>query len=88
MVIDYIIVNKNVFSKVLDFKIEERVDSDHLLMRLKLDKTEEKTLEEKKNAKKKTKRKRWKDIIVWDEEAKRCFREKTETLERMEGQGA
>jgi len=57
-------------------------------MRLTLDKTEKETLEEKENAEKKTERKRWKEIIVWNEEAKKCFREKTETLERMEEQGA
>jgi len=51
------------------------VDSDHLPMRLMLDKTEEEK-EEKENAKEKMERRRRKEIIIWDEEAKRSFREK------------
>jgi len=57
-------------------------------MRLTLDKTEEKILKEKENAQEKTERKKWKEIIVWDEEAKRCLGRERDRNFRKEGQGA
>jgi len=41
IVIDFVIANEAVFNKIIDFKILERVDSDHLPLQLRLRRTEE-----------------------------------------------
>jgi len=87
-VIDYVIVNENICNKVLDFKVEGRMDSDYLPMCLMINKNKEETAEEKENTKDKKRRGKKKEIIVWDEEAKKNFREKTETLRSVEEQEA
>jgi len=50
-VIDFVIVNKNAYNKTLDFKVLERVDSDHLPLQLRIRRIEEENKEEKEKLK-------------------------------------
>jgi len=79
-VIDFMIVNENASNKTIDFKILERVDSDHLLLQLRIRRAEEGKEEEKRVEKTEERRERIKEIIVWDEEAIKKYEEKTEIL--------
>jgi len=74
-VIDYIIVNEYVQEDVIEFKIGERVDSDHMPLTL-----------EKKNRRQETRGKKEdlgkvKRVINWDKEARKLYKERTESLE-------
>jgi len=79
-VIDYIIVNERAYDKVLDFKIKNRVDSDHMPLCLKLRKQED--MDEREPRVQEEERTRYKEIVVWDEESTERFNEKTESLDQ------
>jgi len=79
-VIDYIIVNEKAYDKVLEFKIEDRVDSDHMPLRLKMRKKEEEDRREEKGEEDEEKKAKYIEKIMWDEEAIDKFRERTEKL--------
>jgi len=79
-VIDFAIVNENAYNKTIDFKILERTDSDHLPLQLRIRRAEDGKEEEKRVGKTEERRERIKEIIVWDEEAIKKYKEKTEVL--------
>jgi len=80
-VIDYVIVNEAVGDKISRFKVGERVDSDHLPLEVELSTEEERKQEEEL---KRTSREEEREVIVWNKEAIRKYREKTEELNRRE----
>jgi len=80
-VINYVIVNEMAYNKMLDFKIEDRVDSDHMPLRLKMEKKEEEATKEERYEEDGSKREKYIVKIVWNEEAVEKFKEKTEKLE-------
>lgn len=57
-VIDYIFVNEKIRHRVVEFKIEDRVDSDHMPISLKLEAEEERRGTKSKKEKGKRKRRR------------------------------
>jgi len=59
-----VIVNKNAYNKTLDFKVPERVDSDHLPLQLKIRRIEEENKEERREGKAEERRGRTKEIII------------------------
>lgn len=42
-VIDYVFVNGNVYDKMMEFKIEVRVDLDHMLLIIEMDKQKDRS---------------------------------------------
>lgn len=62
-VIDYAFASENVLAKILEFKIEERVDSDHLSIIVKLE-TEEVERERNKGNRRKKENYQEKEIIL------------------------
>jgi len=79
-VIDYVIVNERAYNSVLDFKIEDRVDSDHVPLRLSMKKKEAKTAKEERQEEDGVRRRKYIERIVWDVEAIKRFKERTENL--------
>jgi len=77
-VIDYVIVNEKAYNKVLDFKIEDRVD--HMPLRLRMKKKEEEVTKEERHEEDGVRREKYIERIVWDEEAIERFRKRTENL--------
>lgn len=83
--IDYVIVNETCDEFVIEFKVVERVDSDHLPLVLKIDldkKDKEEDYEEEERDK--VKEDERKTIICWDKEAVR-YKGKTEKTKWTEG---
>jgi len=81
-VIDYVVVNETAYNKMLDFKIEDRVDSDHMPLCLRLKKKEEEATKEEGHEEDGSMRKKYIEKILWNEEAvKKFFKERTEKLE-------
>ena len=77
-VIDYIIVNEKMRKLVVDFQVEERIESDHAPICTRVNVTEKETSEEcSSEAKEDT----TKFMYVWSEEALEIFRSKTAELE-------
>ena len=74
-VIDYIVVNENVRDKICNFRIGDRVDSDHLPLEMEVIEEEGRDLEEEEERKKEEM-----EIIVWDREAIEVYEERTEEL--------
>jgi len=81
-VIDYIFVNETAHDRVLSFKIDDRVDSDHMPLCLKIKKREE---EEREEAGEEEERTRTKEKIIWNEEAKKKYQEITEKMVMEDG---
>jgi len=79
-VIDFVIANETACNKIIDFKILERMDSNHLPLQLRIRRTEEEKKEERRMEKTGERRAKIKEIIVWNEEAIKEYREKTEVL--------
>jgi len=70
------------YNKMLDFKIEDRVDSDHMPLRLRMKKKEEEATKEEGQEEEGSKREKYIVKIVWSEEAVEKFKERTEKLEQ------
>jgi len=69
-VIDYVIANEICVDKVKEFKVGEKVDSDHMPVTVKMRvEREEKKEEEERSAEMKTR-------IRWDDEARTFYKEK------------
>lgn len=83
-VIDYIIVNEYIHDKVLEFKVDDRVDSDHLPLAMMMEGTGRQDAEEgdEEDEELNTGRK----IINWDKEARRLYFERTTELGSVEWQ--
>jgi len=84
-VTDFVIVNEKIYNKVFinkDFKIVEKVNSDHLPLQLRLKRKEQEEAEEEREEEEKMRRGKMKEIISWEEEAIRKYKEKTELLEQ------
>lgn len=78
-VIDYIIVNEIVMDKRVEFRIEERVDSDHTPLRMEMtEEKEERTEEEEGEEEEEEDNQKKRKVFCWDEEAKRRYRKLTE----------
>lgn len=79
--IDYIFVNTKVTERVLECKVEEKVDSNHLPISLKMETREEK----RGNKKRQTGESKIRAVeenkkVCWDLEAKKKYREITEKI--------
>jgi len=68
IVIDYVFVNERAMDRIIEFKIESRVDSDHMPLRVRLKKKEEDPKEEEGKEEEGTRRYRMKERISWSEE--------------------
>lgn len=83
-VIDYIFVNNSIYEKVLTFRVEDRVDSDHLPLTMEIEEEDEEEVEEERRGPKTRKKGKEnigiKKVISWDEEAKERYRENTEKI--------
>jgi len=86
IVIDYVFVNERAMDRIIEFKIESRVDSDHMPLRVRLKKKEEDPKEEEGKEEEGTRRYRMKERISWSEEAIEKYRETTDLVEQEEGQ--
>lgn len=76
---DYVIVIDSCIELIGNFKIEERVDSDHLPLIMELKEGDEES------AGKKDGEERRKMIIRWDEEARQMYKENTEMIAWEDG---
>ncbi|XP_020289886.1 uncharacterized protein LOC109857707, partial [Pseudomyrmex gracilis] len=85
-VIDYVFVNELIVDKVTEFKVEERVDSDHMPVCMKMEEMEETEEEEERDGRRKMKLKKQekkvieKKRICWDPEAIEKYKAKTEEI--------
>jgi len=61
ILIDFMIVNENVYNKTLDFKVLERVDSNHLPLQLRIRRSEEEKEEKRREEKAEERRGRIKE---------------------------
>lgn len=84
-VIDYIFVNKKVLGNIIKFKIEERMDSDHMLITLEVEEKEEER-RMRKGEEKIKKEQEEKEVICRDNEAKTAYQNRTNELGWTEGQ--
>lgn len=85
-VIDYVIVNEKTDDKVIEFKIDVRVDSDHLPMSVKIENKERSGEEEEED--KTEEQEEEIEIIQWDEEAVKKYMETAkETVKQEEEKG-
>ncbi|XP_020285268.1 golgin subfamily A member 6-like protein 6 [Pseudomyrmex gracilis] len=88
-VIDYVFVNELIVDKVTEFKVEERVDSDHMPVCLKMEETEE---EEERSGRQRLKWEKQEEQVIkkkricWDPEAIERYKAKTEDIGWTEGQ--
>jgi len=82
-VIDYVIVNEKVYNNVLDFKIEDRVDSDHMPLQLRMKKKEEEAYKEEGYEEDGRRKKNYIEKIIWNEDAIKKFKKRTEKLEPL-----
>jgi len=83
LIIDYVIVNVRVYNKVVDLKIEKKVDIDHLRLGLRLERKEEEISEkegeeEKREEEKENRRSKVKEIIIREEKVIKKYKENTE----------
>jgi len=87
-VIDYVFVNERALEKIIDFKVESRVDSDHMPLQVRTRKREENIKKEewKGEEKEGEEKRRVKEKISWSEEAIKKYKERTEVMEQEEGQ--
>lgn len=74
-VIDYAIVNENYYGLVKEFKVGEKVDSDHMPLKIEEEEEYREEEEEEEKVERKTRLK-----IRWDKEARKMYREKTDEL--------
>lgn len=78
-VIDYVIVNEEAIEKVEEFKIDSRVNSDHMPLKViwkkEEDRKQEEEIEEEKGEEEEEEERTY---IVWDEEAIKKFKKETE----------
>lgn len=85
-VIDYVFANEQAYNKVKDFRIGNRVDSDHLPLQLELEEEEERRNssinEEKEEDGKGSNEDKW--YISWTDEDRKRYREDTEVELREE----
>lgn len=72
-VIDYVLTNGNALDKIVEFKVEDRVDSDHMPICLRIRREEERELDEELEEEEQVRM-----VIKWDEEAIQQFKENTE----------
>lgn len=81
-VIDYIFVNANVQDRVHKFRIEERVDSDHMpiCMELQLEKEGRRSRDKKEEQTDSENKEEVKELTCWDEESRTLYREKSEKM--------
>lgn len=73
-VINYNIVNEMCNYRIRNFKISNRIESDHMPLILTLDQEEE----EEEEGMGKMEKRRWKTITRWYEEARAIYKERTE----------
>lgn len=78
-VIDYAVVNEKVRDKVVEFKVGDRVDSDHMPMCLKI-RTKERRGQEEREAEEEVKVSRI--VCRWDERAIQNYKKNTESKEK------
>jgi len=80
-VIDYVFVNEAAHDRVLSFKVEDRIDSDHMPLSVRIRKREE---EQEEEAGKEEERTRTKEKIMWNEEAIKKYQQMTEEVGQKE----
>lgn len=78
-VIHHAFTNEKVLEKVIEFKVEKRVDSDHLTIVVELEE-EEIRRGKKEEEKRRGKAQEEREIICRDEEAKKAYKKKTEGI--------
>ncbi|EZA59688.1 hypothetical protein X777_16573, partial [Ooceraea biroi] len=87
-VIDYVIVNDFIKDRIEEFNIEERVDSDHTPLKVRIQLTEEEEEERRGAEEKKNETEEAEDgsrkYVCWDEEVRRIYNELTEEEEEEE----
>jgi len=81
-----VFVNERAMERIIEFKIESRVDSDHMPLQVRLKKKEEAPKEEEGKEEEGTRRYGMKEKISWSEKAIEKYRETTEVVEQEEGQ--
>jgi len=86
-VIDYVFVNERALERIIDFKVENRVDSDHMPLQVRTRMREENIKKEERKGKEKEEEEKRRVIekISWSEEAIKKYREMTEKIEQEEG---
>ncbi|EZA53828.1 hypothetical protein X777_06702 [Ooceraea biroi] len=79
-VIDYIIVNDIVLDKIVEFKVEELVDSDHLPIRISLKELRQRTRSQSEDEAESNQEEeeQMKQTACWDEEAREIYRDNTD----------
>lgn len=83
-VIDYVIVNEEMRNRIRKFCIGERVDSDHLPMEIEMEEEEEEGQVEDQGEQREDTKEEEVERIIWDEESRKLYEEKTEELSRLE----
>lgn len=76
-VIDYIIVNKKVYNVLNNFRVEKRMDSDHLPVMLEMNKIKERTEEGEERRLEEGTEERQVMRISWSKDAKELYKERT-----------
>lgn len=80
-VIDYIFVNTQVSDRILECKVEERIDSDHLSISLKMEtRNEEREIKKRQIRIGKKETEEINKIVCWSPEARKEYRETTEEI--------
>lgn len=85
-VIDYSIVNESAQERVIEFRIGEKMNSDHLPLTLLLEEEENMKQIEMMTEKEEKEQNMLKRIICWNEEARKLYRERTEVWNENEDQ--
>jgi len=88
-VIDYVFANEIIIDSIVDFRIDVRVDSDHMPLCVELEEGEEEEREERRgDGRKESGRGEeaiWRKFICWTEKAKELYKDRTEVKGWMEG---
>lgn len=79
-IIDYVFVNENVYDKIRKFKVEDRIDSDHMPIVVSLRQKDDGGQEQEEEQKIERRNEEKKIVICWDEEAKQKYKEETEMM--------
>jgi len=88
-VIDYVFANDVIIDNIIDFRIDVRVDSDHMPLCVEMEEEEEEKKEERRRDGRKELGKReeveWRKYICWTEETRELYKDRTEEKGWKEG---
>lgn len=80
-VIDYIFVNEKIQDRVSEFRVGERVDSDHMPVCMELGTEEEEHTRSRRHWNESETQEENRKVVCWNEEARKRYRDKTEEME-------